>query len=131
MTSAAFLISFGALLGKLNPFQTLIMALIESTIFVANAYLGYKVLGTLDIGTHCSKSSFFVKKFNFDCSRKIVVELFLVKMLRLWTFLAVTTSISREKLSKKFGWKTRWNCWRFSIFSCWQLWFPEKIVKYC
>ena len=101
MTSAACLISFGALLGKLNPFQTLIMALIESTIFVANAYLGYKVLGTLDIGTNCSKSSFFVKKFNFDCPRKIV-ELFLVKMLRFWTFLAVTTLISREKLSKTF-----------------------------
>jgi len=28
----------------------LILALIESTVFVANAYLGYKVLGTLDIG---------------------------------------------------------------------------------
>ena len=50
LTSAAVLISFGAVLGKLNPFQTLIMALIESTVFVANAYLGYRVLGTLDVG---------------------------------------------------------------------------------
>ena len=50
LTSAAVLISFGAVLGKLNPFQTLIMALIESTVFVANAFLGYKVLGTLDVG---------------------------------------------------------------------------------
>ena len=50
LTSAAVLISFGAVLGKLNPFQTLILAMIESTVFIANAYLGYKVLGVIDVG---------------------------------------------------------------------------------
>ena len=35
--------------------------------------------------SHCSKSSFFVQKFNFDLPRKIV-QLFWVKMLRFWTF---------------------------------------------
>ena len=34
---------------------------------------------------HCSKSSFFVQKFNFDFPRKIV-KLFWVRMLRFWTF---------------------------------------------
>ena len=75
--------------------------------------------------THCSKSSFFVQKFNFDFPRKIV-ELFwvknrenaavldfdftskivkkkkmgekLVKMLGICTFWYLTSLISREKL---------------------------------
>ena len=102
MTSAACLISFGALLGKLNPFQTLIMALIESTIFVANAYLGYKVLGTLDIGTHCSKSSFFVKKFNFDCPRKIVVELFFGENAAVLDFFSCDNFDFTRKIVKTF-----------------------------
>ena len=55
LTSAAVLISFGALLGKLNPIQTLIMTIIESAIFVANAYLGYGVLGCLDVGKFMGK----------------------------------------------------------------------------
>ena len=41
------LISYGVLLGKLNPFQVLVMTLIESCWLVGNAYLGYKVLGVL------------------------------------------------------------------------------------
>ena len=61
LTSAAVLISFGAVLGKLNPFQTLILALIESTIFVANAYLGYQVLGVVDIGKSDAKNHDFYK----------------------------------------------------------------------
>ena len=38
--------------------------------------------------THCSKSSFFVQKFNFDFPRKLSTFLGekLVKMLRFWTF---------------------------------------------
>ena len=55
LTSAAVLISFGAVLGKLNPFQTLVLALIESTVFVANAYLGYQVLGVIDVGKNAYK----------------------------------------------------------------------------
>ena len=50
LTSAAVLISYGAVLGKLNPFQVLIMSIIESVLFVANAYLGYTILGAVDVG---------------------------------------------------------------------------------
>ena len=50
LASAAILISFGAVLGKLNPFQLLVMCLIEGAMFVGNSYLGYKVLGALDVG---------------------------------------------------------------------------------
>ena len=48
--SAAVLISLGAVLGKLNPFQILIMTLIEVPFFVINAYLGYTILGVADVG---------------------------------------------------------------------------------
>ena len=48
---------------------------------------------------HCSKSSFFVQKFNFDFPRKIV---------------------------DFFGVKNSWKCCGFGLFSCWQLWFHEK-----
>ena len=27
--------------------------------------------------------------------------------------------------------KNSWKCWGFVLFSCWQLWFPEKIVEFC
>ena len=27
--------------------------------------------------------------------------------------------------------KNSWKCWGFAHVSCWQLWFPEKIVKFC
>ena len=48
--SAAVLISLGAVLGKLNPFQILIMSLIEAPMFVLNSYLGYTIFGVADIG---------------------------------------------------------------------------------
>ena len=48
--SAAVLISLGVVLGKLNPFQILIMTLIEVPFFVINAYLGYTILGVADVG---------------------------------------------------------------------------------
>jgi len=48
--SAAVLISSGAVLGKLNPFQILIMTLIEAPVFVMNSYLGYTILGVADVG---------------------------------------------------------------------------------
>ena len=50
LTSGAVLISFGALLGKMNPMQILVMTLVESVVFTANAFVGYKVLGAVDIG---------------------------------------------------------------------------------
>ena len=48
--------------------------------------------------THCSKSSFFVQKFNFDFPRKLSI----------------------------FWVKNSWKCCGFRLFSCWQLWFHEK-----
>ena len=48
---------------------------------------------------HCSKSSFFVQKYNFDFPKK---------------------------LSIFFEVKNSWKCCGFGLFSCWQLWFHEK-----
>ena len=48
--------------------------------------------------THCSKSSFFVQKFNFDFPRKLLI----------------------------FSGENSWKCCGFGLFSCWQLWFHEK-----
>ena len=50
LAAAAVLISFGAVLGKLNPFQLLVFALIETTVFILNEHLGYKIMGVLDVG---------------------------------------------------------------------------------
>ena len=36
--------------GKYNPFQLLVLALVESALFVVNSYIGYSLLGVLDIG---------------------------------------------------------------------------------
>ena len=52
--------------------------------------------------THCSKSWFFVQKFNFDFPRK---------------------------LSISFEVKNSWKCCGFGLFSCWQLWCHEKICQ--
>ena len=56
--AAAVLVSVGAILGKLNPFQLLVMGLIEAPLFVMNAYLGYKVLGVSDIGNNLDEVLF-------------------------------------------------------------------------
>ena len=53
--------------------------------------------------SHCSKSSFFVQKFNFDFLRK---------------------------LSILFRLKNSWKCCDFRLFSCWQLWFHEKNCRF-
>ena len=48
---------------------------------------------------HCSKSSFFVQKFNFNFPRKLSI----------------------------FFWvKNSWKCCGFGLLSCWQLWLHEK-----
>ena len=81
--------------------------------------------------THCSKSSFFVQKFNFDFPKKLLIFLGekLVKMLWLSTVKLLTTLISREKLSRKFCVKNLWKYCGFGLFSCWQFWLHEKNYK--
>ena len=49
LTSAAVLITYGVVLGKINPFQILVLTLIESILCVSNMYLGYTVLVTYSI----------------------------------------------------------------------------------
>ena len=34
-----------------------------------------------------------------------------------------------EKIVDFFGWKNSWKCCGFALFSCWQLWFHEKICQ--
>lgn len=43
LSTAALLISFGAVLGKTTPLQLIIMGLIETAIFTANEHLGLSV----------------------------------------------------------------------------------------
>ena len=80
-------------------------------------------------GTHCSKSSIFVQKFNFDFPRKIV-EFFGGWKTRenvvVWGFLAVDNFDFTRKIVKKIWVKNSWKCCGFGLFSCWQLWFHEK-----
>lgn len=42
--SAAILISYGAVLGKLSPLQLIIMAFIEVVLFQTNEYIGRELL---------------------------------------------------------------------------------------
>ena len=48
--AAAVLISLGGLLGKVNPFQLLVVVIIEASLFVVNGWIGYTVLGVADVG---------------------------------------------------------------------------------
>ena len=50
VAAAAVLISFGAVLGKVNPLQLLFMGLIEAIFVVLNLHIGYHVLGIADVG---------------------------------------------------------------------------------
>ena len=64
------------------------------------------------VSTHCSKSLFFVQKFNFDFPRKIV-KLVWVKTCEnasVMDFLAVDNfDFPKKNCQKKFGYKTREN----------------------
>lgn len=56
--AATVLVSFGVVIGKTTPMQLLGMALIEVPLFVANNYIGYTLLGAIDIG-----GSIFIHSF--------------------------------------------------------------------
>jgi len=58
VVAAAVLITFGVLLGKVNPLQMLIIGILETICVVLNMYLGYTVMGANDIG-----GSIFVHTF--------------------------------------------------------------------
>ena len=79
--------------------------------------------------THCSKSSFFVQKFNFDFPRKIV-DFFggwkTREKVLILDFLAVDNFDFTRKIVKKIWVKNSWKCCGFGLFSCWQLWFHEE-----
>ena len=76
VVSAAVLISFGVIIGKVNLLQLLIMAIIETVFVTINCYLGYSVLGVNDVG-----GSIFIHTFGAYfglavsfCLRKIKTE---------------------------------------------------------
>ena len=50
LAAAAVLITLGAVLGTLNPFQILLLSMVEAPLFVLNAHLGYTILGAVDVG---------------------------------------------------------------------------------
>lgn len=58
LAAAAVLISCGAVLGKTNAFQLLVMAVVESVFFVLVNHVGYNVLGVADVG-----GSIFIHSF--------------------------------------------------------------------
>ncbi|NWT79050.1 RHAG protein, partial [Lanius ludovicianus] len=57
-STATALISFGALLGKTNPIQMLILTLLEITIFACNEHLVTEVLKATDIGASMTIHAF-------------------------------------------------------------------------
>ena len=48
--AAAVMISVGGVLGKLNPLQILVMSVIEAAMFVLSCFIGYDILGVVDVG---------------------------------------------------------------------------------
>ena len=78
--------------------------------------------------THCSKSSFFVQKFDFDFPRKLLI--FFGWKTRenvvVLDFLAVDNFDFTRKIVKKiFGWKTRENVGVLSKLNYWTKWLFE------
>ena len=83
---------------------------------------------------HCSKSSFFVQKFNFDFPWKIVDFLG-------WKtrenvvgsdFLAVDNfDFTRKIVKKKFGVKNSWKCWGFVKIEFLDNYLTFRIVCQC
>ena len=71
-----------------------------------HGYSQAQLCGKLPKITHCSKSSLFVQKFNFDFTRKIV-EVFWVKTrenVAVLDFLGVDNfDFTRKIVKKKFG----------------------------
>ena len=67
------------------------------------------------IFTHCSKSSFFDQKFNFDFPRKLLILWGekLVKMFRFLDFLAVDNFDFTRKIVKEIWMKNSWKCFGF------------------
>ena len=47
---ASVLISFGVILGKTNPLQLLVTALIQTILYVTNSLIGTNLLSAIDIG---------------------------------------------------------------------------------
>ena len=84
--------------------------------------------------TNCTLSNRWSrsKLDNIDFPRKIV-ELFWVKTREnaaVLDFLAVNNFDFTRKIVKNIWVKNSWKCWGFALFSYWQLWFHEKIVKF-
>ena len=50
LISAAVLISFGVVLGKVNPLQLLFMGLVEAVFCVINMHVAYSIMGIVDVG---------------------------------------------------------------------------------
>ena len=48
--AATVLVSFGVVIGKTTPMQLLGMASVEVPLFVANSYIGYSLIGAVDVG---------------------------------------------------------------------------------
>ena len=51
LCAATVLVTFGVLLGKVNPFQLLVLGLVETVLFAINCHIGYSVLGAVDAGS--------------------------------------------------------------------------------
>ena len=60
LAAASVLISFGVVIGKLNPFQLLVMGIIETILFTINMHIGYVMFGAVDVGKIIFFSFFFI-----------------------------------------------------------------------
>ena len=48
--AAAVLISFGVVIGKVNPLELLVMGLLETVFVILNSHVGYHIIGAKDVG---------------------------------------------------------------------------------